>query len=383
MSRTAPRPNTRSRPIVSSTNTYSHHANLEAPLADVGKMARLQPQTADHWGGSNSELDRILEGPSTTVAPSYLDFNMQMLSEEPFSMGDYLGGGTPTFDGYPSTKQQSVFDPALWDNSIAPPPPSTATFSNYHNSMQSHTNLDYFSLNTELEQLVDPSSLHTEEVSVAAAAIEKKAPPSSIPDQTQDDSGTGTPVKIPKKRGRKRKQLDADAQVVERKKFLERNRVAANRCRERKKTYVSNLEGRSKDLQSRNAYLRAEMERLGEEVVALRVLVGVECGCDDAVLAANLRERLGADGALDAEGVEEVVQRFLRLRTEGVVPAGTWEGMGMDQLAMSSAGGSSRSESVMDEVFSPEEEKMEDGPDSSESSPIEISEAEKLNYLAL
>lgn len=128
------------------------------------------------------------------------------------------------------------------------------------------------------------------------------------------------------------------------------------------------------------------MERLSEEVVALRLLVGVECGCDDAVLAANLRERLSGDSDLGDEGVEEVVQRFLRLRSQGgVVPVSAWEGMNMERLAsLSSTGSSSRSESVMDEVFSPTGEyKMEEGGDSSESSPIEINEVEKLNYLVL
>ena len=323
----------------------------------------------------------ILDPANTGAAPNYLDFNMQMLAEEPFLMGEYLGG-TPTFDGY-NVNKQPVFDPALWSSQ----PPALPSFTNAHNP----TNLDYFALETENEQIVAPSDLHSNPITITKVEDAQSTLPTETihnPPIHEQPAPPSALVKIPKKRGRKRKQLDADAQVVERKKFLERNRVAANRCRERKKTYVSNLESRSKDLQARNALLRADMERLSEEVVALRLMVGIDCGCDDDVLATNLRERLVTGGGLDDEGVEEVVQRFLRLKSQGgVAPVGAWEGMHMDRFeSMSSRGSSSRSESVFDDAFStPGDAKLEDGGgDSSEqSSPIEPGEAEKLNYLAL
>jgi len=78
--------------------------------------------------------------------------------------------------------------------------------------------------------------------------------------------------KAPKKRGRKRKQLDEKMQIEKRKKFLERNRVAANRCRERKKTYVTNLEVKQKEVLARNQYLLVEVEALREEINVLKQL---------------------------------------------------------------------------------------------------------------
>lgn len=303
----------------------------------------------------------ILDQPDTTpdndvINPTnFLDLDMQMLSEQPFLMGDFLRDAP--FDGYNPTKQ-TAFDPALWPIDAANQTPRFGDIS-------TNTNLDYFALEEpETEAVVAPSDLTSS--SRPTTKIKKEAIATDSPD---------TP-RVPKKRGRKRKQLNEEAQIVERKKFLERNRVAANRCRERKKTYVSNLESRGKDLLNRNTFLRAELERLREEVESLRLLVGIKCECDEEALAQNLRERLGASGMVE-DGVEEIVQRFLRLKTEGSQGMGmkVWEGMGSVSSSSSSSG--------MDDVFSPAAEREDGGESSSQNSPVDNNEAEKLNYLAL
>ena len=126
---------------------------------------------------------------------------------------------------------------------------------------------------------------------------------------------------------------------------------------------------------------------MNEEVVALRFLVGAECGCDNEVLAANLKERSSGESELGEDDVEKVVRRFLRLRSQaGVVPIGIgpWERKNMERLAsFLSIGISNRSESVMDKVFSlTREDNIEGSGDSSESSPTEISKANKLNFFS-
>lgn len=184
------------------------------------------------------------------------------------------------------------------------------------------------------------------------------------------------PVKNPKKRGRKRKQLDADAQVIHRKNFLERNRVAANRCREKRKTYVFNLNGRVKDLLAKNTFLRGELERLNEEVAALKILARMECRCNDE-LARNLRQRLSASG-LGEEGVEAIVERFLRLKSEDFgTKAWVKEMKSLSRLhsRYSALSSFSAASSGGDDVFSPVGGKHEDsGESSSQSSSIEVDE---------
>jgi hypothetical protein len=144
--------------------------------------------------------------------------------------------------------------------------------------------------------------------------------------QTAQPAPVDPNVKIPKKRGRKRKQLDEKTQAEERKKFLERNRVAANRCRERKKTYVSNLETRQKDVLAKNQYLHVEIEALREEIAILKQLVHVDCACSESILEQNLRRKL-SDSRQPQDDVETVVEKFKSMRANGDT-----SGKGMDAL---------------------------------------------------
>ena len=88
------------------------------------------------------------------------------------------------------------------------------------------------------------------------------------------------------------------------------------------------------------------------------------------------------------------MRRFQSMRRNGGVLAGgqAWDGMQMhdgqsSRLESEGGGSGSRStgsnSSVVDEVFSPPDgENGEEGGESSENSPVEMNEADKLNYLA-
>ncbi|KAL9095774.1 MAG: hypothetical protein Q9163_006495, partial [Psora crenata] len=70
---------------------------------------------------------------------------------------------------------------------------------------------------------------------------------------------------------------------VRRSKFLERNRVAASKCRQKKKEWTQNLESRARDLQKNNASLRVMAESLREEVLFLKgeCKKHIACECRD------------------------------------------------------------------------------------------------------
>lgn len=69
---------------------------------------------------------------------------------------------------------------------------------------------------------------------------------------------------------------------VKRSKFLERNRVAASKCRQKKKEWTQNLENRARELQKNNNQLRMVVESCRQEILFLRgeLLKHNQCECE-------------------------------------------------------------------------------------------------------
>lgn len=97
------------------------------------------------------------------------------------------------------------------------------------------------------------------------------------------------PSSPPPKKRRVRK--SKPAQVVEdnadpgdgkRDKFLERNRVAASKCRQKKKVWVSELEDAKQGVERRHAKLRDEYNGLVNEVGELKNMLMSHAGCHNA-----------------------------------------------------------------------------------------------------
>ena len=68
---------------------------------------------------------------------------------------------------------------------------------------------------------------------------------------------------------------------AKRSKFLERNRVAASKCRQKKKEWTSNLESRARELQNSKTQLNMMVDSLKQEVLFLKseLLKHSGCGC--------------------------------------------------------------------------------------------------------
>ncbi|CAM0143044.1 unnamed protein product [Umbelopsis sp. WA50703] len=83
---------------------------------------------------------------------------------------------------------------------------------------------------------------------------------------------------------RKRSSPDDDNEEAaeRRRKFLERNRVAASKCRQKKKAWVNDLEGRSEQVLENNKRLSAMVAQLKEEAMFLKnqLLAHGNCSCD-------------------------------------------------------------------------------------------------------
>ena len=67
---------------------------------------------------------------------------------------------------------------------------------------------------------------------------------------------------------------------VRRSKFLERNRVAASKCRQKKKEWTQNIENRSRELQKDNNNMRMMVDSLRQEVLFLKGEMLRHSGCD-------------------------------------------------------------------------------------------------------
>jgi hypothetical protein len=135
---------------------------------------------------------------------------------------------------------------------------------------------------------------------------------SQVPTQ-QDDDAIANPQPPKRKRGRPKSQpqmvqgFTADGFPFEvssaRQSHLEKNRVAAHKCRQRKKEYIGSLEGRAREFSAKNKALKESVAMLREEVLSLKNEVLRHAGCGfwavDEYLARCAGDLLG----MDAPGV--------------------------------------------------------------------------------
>ncbi|KAI8577431.1 hypothetical protein K450DRAFT_252394 [Umbelopsis ramanniana AG] len=83
---------------------------------------------------------------------------------------------------------------------------------------------------------------------------------------------------------RKWEQDDDEDGEERRRKFLERNRQAASKCRQKKKAWMQDLEQRSEEITSRNKALHETVSMLKEEVLFLKNQLLAHRGCDCTVV---------------------------------------------------------------------------------------------------
>ena len=75
--------------------------------------------------------------------------------------------------------------------------------------------------------------------------------------------------------------LSEDEGDPKRSKYLERNRIAASKCRQKKKAWVSDLETQKSELEDTNRVLQRECTDLVEQVTQLKNELMAHAGCAD------------------------------------------------------------------------------------------------------
>jgi hypothetical protein len=113
--------------------------------------------------------------------------------------------------------------------------------------------------------------------------------PPSAPAPPQQENVDPNPQPPKRKRGRPKSQpqmveaYTADGYPFQvssaRQNHLEKNRVAAHKCRQRKKEYINGLEGRAREFSAKNKMLKENVALLREEVLSLKNEVLRHAGC--------------------------------------------------------------------------------------------------------
>uniref|UniRef100_A0AAX7ULU1 Cyclic AMP-dependent transcription factor ATF-2 n=1 Tax=Astatotilapia calliptera TaxID=8154 RepID=A0AAX7ULU1_ASTCA len=125
---------------------------------------------------------------------------------------------------------------------------------------------------------------------IQSSAVTHTAAPSPHSLQQPATSTTETPASPvppapnPPSTGGRRRRTTSEDPDEKRRKFLERNRAAASRCRQKRKVWVQSLEKKAEDLTSMNARLQTEVTDLRNEVARLKQLLLAHKDCPVTVM---------------------------------------------------------------------------------------------------
>lgn len=126
-----------------------------------------------------------------------------------------------------------------------------------------------------------PSSVYTSTLDTLSEIPDVSASTVEIPPIQVGNSAAVVSEQQPSRRGRKRKTFSEKERASKRSVFLERNRLAASRCRSRKKSQTDTLKEDLVTERQRNMAIKAEVGELISELEQLRAMYNQcekECG---------------------------------------------------------------------------------------------------------
>jgi hypothetical protein len=212
------------------------------------------------------------------------DFSQNFTQDGPGMNADlaYLLANNPNFrlpTGY--TPNGMTFDGRMWANDGLP------------QQFQMDSDNNGFPFPPSLGQ-IDPSMTSNPQPETATAAENpaqqstKSSKPSrkrTITDVTAPAPDAAAPP-VKKRRARKpKKQPSKEEEERKRNKFLERNRIAASKCRNRKKEWSTNLEENYKILGIENDAYKREINNLHEQIAQLKSLIHEHVDCHHEAIA--------------------------------------------------------------------------------------------------
>jgi len=201
------------------------------------------------------------------------------------------GGSVPTMPSLPSVTMATI-----QPNQVTHQPPS------FFNPQKYQQQLDKSTINSPLQTLVHGYPSNTQAVHGQVTPVEDNQqtgipmfPPdifnsgsftARIDSPPQSRRGSISPQQQQtSRRSRKNSKASRDtdeqnAQEAKRRRFLERNRVAASKCRQKKKEWMQNLEETARNAQNNSKYLQAAVVQLKDELLLLKQELLKHHGCD-------------------------------------------------------------------------------------------------------
>ncbi|XP_016411551.1 cyclic AMP-dependent transcription factor ATF-2-like [Sinocyclocheilus rhinocerous] len=129
-----------------------------------------------------------------------------------------------------------------------------------------------------------PQPVQSEAKMKLKAALSQQIPQVTNGDAGDIQSTLVSPAQHTSSTGGRRRRTTSEDPDEKRQKFLERNRAAASRCRQKRKVWVQNLEKKAEDLSSMNGQLQNEVTLLRSEVAQLKQLLLAHKECPVTLL---------------------------------------------------------------------------------------------------
>ncbi|KAL8736011.1 MAG: hypothetical protein Q9166_000573 [cf. Caloplaca sp. 2 TL-2023] len=270
-------------PRIGTTSETFNTGSMEAKGRDNLGVRDFVPSSARRWLDAQQQQGRNQQIEDNQ---SFFDFEPQTESASQFvsqypSLPDMdLTPGWNSIAGQvPSPPQSASSPPASWPPFQYQGPP---TVHNILTDIYPDTRVQYGQNTPPDDEFSNLFAAVDQQPSDAKHESEGKRERQSTP----SDSKNNTPAKRSRKNGRASNgstgQASSSAEEVRRSKFLERNRVAASKCRQKKKEWTQNLEKRARDLQKENQSMRMMMESMRDEMLFIKgeMLKHTTCGCE-------------------------------------------------------------------------------------------------------
>ncbi|KAK4515457.1 Rhomboid-like protein [Mucor velutinosus] len=184
-----------------------------------------------------------------------------------------------TYTPYASCQMLNPLQPGLSYPSSPPPPPMQSIFTNYDYGYH----LQPMSSNRQMPagQPNSTSSSNkkrkTEDEVLSSSPLSSTSCSSSasFPEMNDKEPSVKRSKKVTPKKARRQSSAntvseDSESEAESRQRSLERNRLAASKCRQRKKEWIDELAHKAEKMTRENEYLRQMLEQLKEETLYLK-----------------------------------------------------------------------------------------------------------------
>ncbi|KAL8868345.1 MAG: hypothetical protein Q9174_005052 [Haloplaca sp. 1 TL-2023] len=243
--------------------------------------------SAQRWLAMGQQQQQI-KNPTVEEGQSFFDFEPPLESKTqytsqypPLNDNSMSSGWNALPPQVPSPPDSATSPPSSW-------PPFQYQQPAVHNIL---TDI-YPDTRVQFGQTTPPDDeRHNMFAALKQSARSQVTDPSLTADETKRkrNGSSGDDNNPPHKRSRKNgrsaksnRQPLSNAEDVRRNKFLERNRIAASKCRQKKKEWTQNLEARARELHKENSSLRLLVDSLREEMLFIKgeMVKHSSCGCE-------------------------------------------------------------------------------------------------------